>query len=234
MLKAFRKHCENEGHNRRFNFTKTAVQSYLNHTLGNGDPLHQACKDIKPLPTKAKRPAKSMDYSEVQALLKKMPENHANMFWWLCLTGMRPEEYFNNQFEVLDDRIHIKGTKTPTSDRFVPLIGGNAPEPPATTLKIFRKHLVRAKADGDIIPRDARATAIKWWREAGIYKMFRNLYLGDAVGDMAEYYELEEQQTDDLQDHAKMIAKFLKRQGKPKKKGKTKKAYKPPVVARPF
>lgn len=229
MLAAFRKHCEEQEHNRLFNFTKTAVQSYLKHNFGNGNPLHQACKNIELLPTEAKRPAKSMDYSEVQALLKKMPEHHAKMLWYLCLTGMRPEEYFNNQFEVLTDRIHIKGTKTKTSNRFVPLI--EAPEPPATTLKIFRKQLRKA---GGGIPRDARATAPKWWREAGIYKMFRNLYLGDAVGDMTEYYELEEQQTKDLREHAKQIITFLNNKGKPKEEKQGQGEYKPPTVTRPF
>ena len=53
-------------------------------------------------------------------------------FWLLCLTGMRPEEAFEeigNRWEVEADGIRIHGTKSAAAGRLVPTVAGSRPHP---------------------------------------------------------------------------------------------------------
>lgn len=118
----------------------------------------------------------------------------AGRIWWvMCATGMMPDEFYGVKYSVEDGYLHIKGTKSPTGrvrarDRFVPLIVTIDDLAPGRLSYWGLLNALRRSGLG-VRSYDGRRTFAKWLREAGIQKVFREMYQGHGPQTMTELYE---------------------------------------------
>lgn len=154
-----------------FNQDRRAVLSFLGTVVGRYHPLYGEVHRIEPLKIhdkraynpqtpeqirqiadwfrtytpKGGRPLTGIDRRTSQPTLA----HHARTLWGLCLTGMRPEEYWEalvgdrqNSWELLADRVHVNGTKGEASMRDLPRLA--IITKPATGQQAFRRALNKA------------------------------------------------------------------------------------------
>lgn len=111
------------------------------------------------------------------------------LLYWMCLTGIRPEEYTEHGFTTHDKVIEIFGDKTAGSyARVVPKFFKNY-DPQASKLKIsytvlrllFKKHCPNHT------PRDTRRTFSIWCQKAGIESNHIKAYMGHIPSQLDNY-----------------------------------------------
>lgn len=168
---------------RAFNSIHSTAQSYITSSLGREHKIWKDLKQIGKYPVsqmKRKRLASPFYPLEITNAFHKHKNNQLrDILFFLCSTGMRPDEYLVHGYEVHDTYIHIKGKKTSQSDRVVPKVFGKYDPQPALlgitkdTLRDEIKRYFSGKT-----ARDCRYSFINWAQEAGIEYNRLVYYLG--------------------------------------------------------
>lgn len=164
---------------RTFNLARSACQSLLRDAVTRYHPLWQAVSAIKPKPLRRSE-GHPLPPEEAKAVARGMGKYGA-MWWTMCCSGMGPTEYWG-EWEILDDRLVIHGTKRAARERFVPRIA--TPIRPLVLYPAFR----RALPDG-LRPYDARRTFAHWMEMAGIPDSRAARYMGHAIGSVLRLYQ---------------------------------------------
>ena len=105
---------------RTFNKDRAALLAFVHAVLGEAHWLALACKRVTPLKLARERqlPFNPLTVEQAKALAAKMEPHHARTFWAFLLTGMRPEEMFEeigNTWNVEAHGIRVHGTKSPAA-----------------------------------------------------------------------------------------------------------------------
>lgn len=176
---------------RSFNKDRAAFLAFLNATLGDAHWLHAACKRVATLkvPKERKMPYNPQTVEQVRSLAGAMEPHHARTLWGICLTGMRPEEFFEqrkNTWSLEAELVRIHGTKSPAAARVCPRIGLIVK--PSTGRLAFYRHL-RAKSSNTVTPYDLRRTYAQWMDNAGIKQFRQDFYFGHGPKDLGALYK---------------------------------------------
>jgi hypothetical protein len=154
--------------------------------VGKTHPLYQAAVAVPALPAPARAAPVLLTVRQAQTIRDRLPKAEGAAWWALCMTGMIVSELFDRPWRVLRDRVTIGGTKRKARQRVVPLV---APiRLPTCTRRALAAGLTRLTRESY----DARRAYTHWMSEAGIPRARRKLYLGHAVGDVTDLYEMGE------------------------------------------
>jgi integrase len=169
---------------RMFNVARSACQAFLRDTVGR---YHQLWVEVANVRPRRVRPKRGNPQTPGEAGMIAQPLGpYGGMWWTMCCTGMGPSEYWDREWEILEDRIVIHGTKREGRDRIVPRV--TTPVRPLILYPAFRRHLLEA-TDGAVTPYDARRSFAHWLEEAGIPRTRRRQYLGHGKRDVTDIYE---------------------------------------------
>jgi hypothetical protein len=183
-----------------FNRTRAAVLAYLRHKVGRHHRLWGQAADVQ-LRKERKARGHPVTPEQLAKITGKMKQPYAAMAWTMALTGMGRREYWG-EWEVLEDRVAIHGTKREGRERVVPLVGTLVP--PGSTYKPFLEAL---KAAGDIRLYDLRRSYANWLEAAMVPRTRRKQYLGHST-DVTGRYEWHEVEVY-LQDDAEALLRHL-------------------------
>lgn len=198
---------------RMFNRTRAAVLSYLADTLGKSHSVYTHVRDVNPLKVKRQK-HEPLTPQQARELAERLGPKLGPMLWSMAITGMGPGEYWG-QWNVKADRVHIGGTKRESRVRDVPRLGTVVPPAKGVTYPAFRLALLRASTGIEdhreasrsplkVGVYDLRRTFSHWMSETGIPRARRKLYMGHAVADVTDLYELHEVASHLAEDGAKM------------------------------
>jgi integrase len=222
-----------------FNADRRAVLSFLGTTVGRYHPLYGDVHRIEPLPVLNKRPINPQTPEQIRELTAwlqsytprggRLPASmhrrgerhtmahHARTVWALCLTGMRPEEYWEelvgdrkNEWELLPDRVQIRGTKGEAAMRDVPRLA--IITKPATGQLAFRRALNTAcKALGikHLEPYDFRRSYGVWLDNAGIPDNRQDAYMAHGPQNMRALYRRPGDLTRWLADDREALSRYI-------------------------
>lgn len=146
------------------------------------------------------RPFTVVEAKSIRDLLNEKKNHAGEMFWALCITGMRPKEYFDKAWSLHPHRepyyIDIRGTKTKSAKRKIPLIEASMVKPSmayTTFSRLFRKIVApferTAKGELRWTLYDARRSYAVWSEAAGIPRSRRRYYMGHSKEDITAHYE---------------------------------------------
>lgn len=216
LLLTYRERCVAENHPRAFNYAKQASLAFLRDTLGRRDQLWATVAEVAPMP-EAKQGAVALTIAQARAVREQLAalrtdknatiKEHAaeaSRIWWaMCCTGMGPSEYWG-VWEVLEDRVRIKGTKRPgrrwgSLGREVPLVASL--ERPTITKNAFT--WIMRKVDATAY--QGRHSYATWLEDAEIPRTRRMLYLGHAGKDITDRYEKREITAFLAEDRARLL-----------------------------
>ncbi len=176
---------------RTFNKDRAALLAFVHSVLGQAHWLALACKRVTPLkvPKDRKLPFNPLTMAAATVLGHTLPPHHARTFWAFCLTGMRPEEMFEehgNHWRAEPDGVRIHGTKSPAADRVVPRVGLLVK--PATGRLAFYRALRKASG-GTVAPYDLRRTYAQWLDLARIPQFRQDYYMAHGPKDLNALYK---------------------------------------------
>lgn len=152
---------------------------------------------------KATRQPRPLTMAEYQALREQLPDNRRLVLDVAVYTGARRSELFNlriDDFDFVNERIHIRGEKTPKSDRWVPLFpvldqivrphqlarrGGPLLQPWSNTWKDLRAACARAGIEVRAVL-DFRHTFASWLKQAGCDSKAVGSLIGHTNGKMVD------------------------------------------------
>ena len=193
LLAAYRVRCRTpeRGTHRSFNLCRAAVLSYLHSAFRDQRPLWQEIiEHIAPLPRPARRRVpRHLTPDELRTLLPRFSPKYRDVVWTLFTTGMRISEYREEDrksWDVLDDRVHIAGTKTAATNRDIPRIG--VPVHARIHLRSFAQ-IMQQVTNGLYQPRDLRCSYARLLADAGIPEYRQAVYMGHAVRTMTAHYQ---------------------------------------------
>lgn len=146
------------------------------------------------------KPFTVVEAKNIRALLNERKTGTGEIFWALCTTGMRPREYFGKAWSLHPHAqpyyIDIRGTKTKSAKRKIPLIEASIAKPSiayTTFSRIFREIVepFGRTSSGELrwTLYDARRTYAVWAEAAGIPRSRRRYYMGHSKEDMTAHYE---------------------------------------------
>jgi len=195
-------------HPRTFNKDRAAVLSFLANLFGEhhwlyGDCARHEVLNVVPMPINPQTP------EQVRALADALAPQHARQLWSLCLTGMRPSEFFEEQgawWRQHEDRIHIAGTKTKASVRDLPRVGMIG-RPDTGRLAFYRA--LRVASGKTVTPYDLRRSYANWMLYAGIPQNRRDAYRAHSWRNMRELYERPGDLTRFLAEDAAALERYL-------------------------
>ena len=208
-LRAVREHYAQANQPRTANQHRAITLAFARDLLGKRSAIYAALADIPPLPYVAAK-GHPQTVAEARAIQAALPGPHGRHWWELCLTGMRQKEYFSRQWEELDDRIEIRGTKRRASQRMIPKV--ESITGPATQYRAFQKAL--QQLGREVTPKDARASFSNWIYRAGLPLVRRDIYRGHSAKDMAALYEWSDVRRV-LVDDAEAIRRYLAPEKRP-------------------
>lgn len=190
LLQAHRKDCLGV-RARTFNKDRAALLAFVHSALGEAHWLALACRRVAPLKVAKDRrmPFHPLTVEQARALGARLKPHHAQTFWLLCLTGMRPEEAFEeigNRWEVEPDGVRVHGTKSSAADRVVPRVGLLVR--PATKRQAFYQAL-RAASGETVSPYDCRRSYAQWLDLARIPQFRQSYYLGHGPKNLDQLYQ---------------------------------------------
>jgi integrase len=169
---------------RMFNLARSACQAFIRDTVGRYHELWVEVANVRPRKVRAKR-GNPQTPEEARTITQSLGR-YGGMWWTMCCTGMGPNEYWDREWEILEDRIVIHGTKREGRSRVAPRI--TSPVRALILYPAFRRHLLDA-TDGTVRPYDARRSFAHWLEEAGIPRTRRRQYLGHGRRDVTDIYE---------------------------------------------
>ncbi len=183
---------------RMFNRIRSAAQAYISEHIGQSHWLYGQVREIKSLEVD-RQEGRPLTVARARELVAQMGDA-GPMLWSMAITGMGPGEYWG-RWNVLADRVHIKGTKREGRVRDVPYVGPVVT--PTMPYPRFRRALLLAstglptavaasKSPLAVRVYDLRRTFTNWMEAAGIVRTRRKLYLGHKAGDVTDLYERHE------------------------------------------
>lgn len=183
-----------------FNRIRASALSFARDTLRRSHPIYGELIEVPVLKERKLRENNPQTPDQITALVAKLTtEADRAAVWGMALTGMGPGEWYG-RWKLLDDRIHIDGTKREARVRDVPRVmverfsvGGVAVKPPKTVtvewpIRQFSEAL-KAASGGQVQPYDLRRTYATWMENSGIVRTRRRQYMGHSTGDVTERYE---------------------------------------------
>jgi integrase len=185
VVGTYQRQCMTKGTPSAFNHFKVHCQRFIGLTLGEHHPIYTQLTRIESLKVTVKR-KRGLTLLEATAVWTFLKEPYRRAFRELCYTGMRPNEYFAQRWQVLNDRIEVYGTKTQGADRAIPLVQ------PIIGAGITRQRLryaLEKYPEMTVEPYTARRTFMHWMEEAGIPRARRKMYMGHGVKDVSDLYE---------------------------------------------
>jgi hypothetical protein len=196
---------------RSFNKDRSAALSFLSSALGAHHWLYGevARSAVLKIPKAVKLPTNSLTVDQAKALAEKIPPRHLFSFWGMALTGMRPEEWFEQwdcKWTVDGDGIRIEGTKRAASDRRVPKVGEIVK--PVTGRLAFYRALRKASKD-TVAPYDLRRSYSVWLELAGIPTYRQDYYMAHGPKDMNALYKRQRECLPHLKDDAESLMQVL-------------------------
>jgi len=174
---------------RSFNHIYMTARALVRDRCGERSDLYREMREIRTLKYRARK-VHPFSRAELREIMDWLGPIRGRMLWTLCLTGMRPGEYWG-RWEVDGPLIRVHGTKTAGSERIVPLI--EDPATPACTYTAFRVMLGRYPG-GRVRPYRARHTYAHWAERARVPRSRRQLYLGHSTRSITDDYEWSEVQ----------------------------------------
>lgn len=189
LLLEYRAHCVTANTPRAFNYARAGAQALLRDRIGRRHPTYQRVADLQPM-REAKQGRKGLTLAEALAVRDQLAPAAGRIWWAMCWTGMGPTEFWGT-WEVLTDRVQIRGTKRPgrrwgSEGREIPLIV--TPVRP----ELVPDYFARALRPLGVAPRQARNSYARWLEDAGVPRTRRKLYLGHSVKDITDLYERHE------------------------------------------
>lgn len=204
---------------RSFNLNRSYALAFVRDTIGKLSPVYlgvQAVPVRKVRPKVKPRPLSPRELGEIASGFDKVAAEwlaeHASPkatkrpkaswvdAYTMALTGMNPKE-FHGEWKVLEDRVHIGGTKRPGRVRDVPLLfpsklwgDWRLNQHPSVSQRVFAKafRLAADHAGIPCTPYDLRRSFANWMESAGIPRTRRQLYLGHGARDITDLYERHE------------------------------------------
>jgi integrase len=185
---------------------RLTISAFLRDTLGKRHGLYQ---DVREVPALTVERAKTSGLSVADAIavreaLGTSSAKAAAAWWALCVTGMRPAEYWRigrASWELRSDRLHVEASKAKggTKPRDVPVVDRAAVlHAPAITWDTFRDDMWKLRSGRGpfrtpwptrITPYVARRTFAHWMEMARIPRSRRMLYRGSGPSDVTALYE---------------------------------------------
>ena len=187
-IAGYREVAESKGHAQQFNHARAAAHACIRVTpgLGRHSPLWLAVAQVPRLPVTRKFPPNPQRPAQAWAIRERIGGEDGRIWWWLCCTGMGPDEYFEDKWAVEDGRLHIYGTKRKGRDRLVPLVVDDLER---TTLnKAKWQDRFRRKRFG-VTPYDGRRSFSIWMAEAGIPEHRHAAYMGHGARSQTLHYQ---------------------------------------------
>jgi integrase len=171
---------------RGFNYLLMTGRALARATCGEDSATYQELRAIKRFRYRAK-PVHPFTRAELREIMDWMGPVRGRMLWTLCLTGMRPGEYFRaDGWEVDGHIIRIHGTKTKGSERIVPVI--EEPVKPECSYNAFRQHLAKYPG-GRVRVYRSRHTYAHWLERSRVPRTMRRLLMGHSSRDISDDYE---------------------------------------------
>ncbi len=177
-----------------FNRFRSTCMSFVGHyPNGRETEVYKAIVSIKPYKKKDKKVATRYNPFtplEIDNLFSGGKHNDVKqLIYWLCLTGLRPEEYLYHGFKNLDNTIEIYGDKTSGSyARLVPkFFKDYDPQPDTLNLTEWKLRKLFEKHCPGHTPRDTRRTFAIWCQEAGIERNHITSYMGHIPTQLDDY-----------------------------------------------
>ncbi|MBA3895370.1 MAG: hypothetical protein H0X69_17085 [Gemmatimonadales bacterium] len=176
---------------RTFNKDRAALLAFVHSVLGEAHWLALACRRVSQLKVAKDRrlPFHPLTVEQAKALGQRLAPHHARTFWLLCLTGMRPEEAFEeigNRWEAEADGIRIHGTKSSAAERVVPRVGLLVK--PSTKRQAFYQ-AIRAASGKTVAPYDCRRTYAQWLDLVRVPQFRQSYYLGHGPKNLDQLYQ---------------------------------------------
>ena len=187
LLEAYREECKDADKPTQFNRAKAHVQSFVGDTLKRRHTLYLDCCDVATLDEGAATLKRPKTAAELQTLLAELPEAHARIAWGLAVTGMRPKEFFSQQWAVRPDRVHVQGTKTTSAVRDVPRWTAVVPKPERSRGRFEEVFLAVLGERMGVY--DLRRSFAVWLAEAGIPAWRHPLYMGHSPKTQTAQYQ---------------------------------------------
>ena len=199
ILADIRRHYEKEKQHNAFNSTRIELLAFLRRGLGfeDGSLFIQAVRKVPPLRQPRRKehhpfesPRQMMEFC---ASLAGRQTPHASVYaesvLFMCVHGLRPEEFAQRRFEVDSETLHlrIRGTKNENADRIVPLMveyPAQLQPPRIETLnRLFERMGLPVRC------RDFRRTYAVWCEAAGIVQSRIRAYMGHADSSVTHTYQ---------------------------------------------
>lgn len=190
MMAAHRKASKGV-HPQTYNQDRAAVLSFLGASLGDDHWLYQKVRRVARLkiPVERKMPTNPQTVAELRVLAGKLPPHHARTLWAFALTGMRPEEMFEqgkNRWTLEAERVRIEGAKSTAAKRVVPRIGLIV-KPSTGRLAFYRA--LRKASGNSVTPYDLRRSYTQLLDLAHIPEFRQSHYRGHGPRNMGEHYK---------------------------------------------
>lgn len=166
LLLALRERCGDDGHARTFNRVRTNCMAFARaHGGQRTNALWIDVAEVSPLDEGASRRAHApQSPKDAAAIATRLGPGCGDDWWSLCLTGMRPSEFYPEHWTLVDGGLEVHGTKTGAATRIVPLLG-QVMRP----RRRFQQLSLRLRALGlGVTPYDARRSFAHWLEQAGI------------------------------------------------------------------
>ncbi len=134
----------------------------------------------------------------------------------LCITGMRPSEYWGGVWFAGRDYIQVNGVKTDYSKRTIPLIAEVvlATSSPVYWGRLFREvvgpHFPGERGERLLFsPYDCRRTYAHWLESAGLPRGRVAAYLGHSPADLTDFYARRPPTPEEIRADGETLARWI-------------------------
>lgn len=177
-----------------FNRFRSTCLSYASQLPdGRDGEIWKSITKVKPYKKKdTKRATRYNPFTplEIDNLFKKNKNDEVKqLIYWLCLTGIRPEEYTEHGFKNLGNVVEIYGDKTSGSyARLVPkFFKDYDPQAKKMGISYWKLRMLFRQYCPNHTPRDTRRTFAVWCQKAGIERNHITSYMGHIPTQLDDY-----------------------------------------------
>jgi integrase len=177
-----------------------------------------ATTPVEPKQRRKHNPFKVSTMETLRRLMNQTVPGTGEVLVALCLTGMRPSEYWGRVWYVDRDCIRVNGTKTRNAQRQVPVIAEVAQ--PVLTFQLWarvfrevlRKYITLDARPGTALawtPYDCRRSFAHWCDEAGVPRGRSAHYLGHSPTTITDHYAFSYPTDDEVREDGARLRDFL-------------------------
>lgn len=212
VLEAIREHYLREKQPSIYNQARQELLQFVVRKLKieKGSPFYLALAKVPPMKVEKRRehhpfqsPRECYDfYRRIKRRKAPNADAYAEAVVFMCLHGLRPEEFARGNFERDPKTGHlwIKGTKNPNADRVVPRVWTFKYPPPYPRIETLNRLFERMKVE--VRCRDFRRTFAVWCEQIGLTQSQIRLYMGHAGREVTHTYQRVRPRPEDLDAHA--------------------------------